>query len=335
MRMRTVAIAAVGATATLAAVGAWSVLRVEDIPAELEPIGDPDSIAIAGVGSQPALELAKLRGKTAFFVWVGIQSWGSEEGRKLNRALNRWILPESSVGFIVFDAEGLGFLQEKSTQYMEAFGHETRFPIYGDFEGQFRKVFKLPRGHHGFVVLDPQGEVLMRLSGGIQDPAELDRVREMLGGREPEPGPPVPQFELGPLSTEACAAKPCALLFLGETVKRSDVPEIDGGFEGEDEAEWAQAKKPPVRMAGSALKLPLGDVALGAIVGRTDGLEYPGWTHVPEAPEVAEAFGVQPGETVWLVLRDGRVAFREEGLVQYYKLSLFADAIGVEFDEDD
>ena len=333
--MRTVVLAVLGAAVTVVAVGAWSFLRVEDIPEELEPIGDPDSIAIAGVGSQPSLDVAKLRGKTAFFVWVGVQSWGSEEGRKLNRALNRWILPESSVGFVVFDAEGLGFLQEKSTQYMEAFGQETRYPIYGDFDGQFRNVFKLPRGRHGFVVIGPQGDVLMRHSGGFQAATELDEVRELLGGQEPAPGPPVPQFELGALSTDACADKPCALLFLGEPVSKSDIPGIDGGFDGEDEAEWAQMKKPAVRMAGSALKLPLGDAALGAIVGRTEGLDHTGWTHVDEAPEVAAAFDIAPGETVWLVLRDGRVAFREEGVVPYYEVSLFADAIGIEFDEDD
>jgi hypothetical protein len=335
MRVRNVAIAVVGATATLAAVGAWSFLRVEDIPAELEPVGDPDDIAFPGVGSQPALEVAKLRGKTAFFVWVGIQSWGSDEGRKLNRALNRWILPESTVGFVVFDAEGLGFLQEKSAQYMEAFGQETRYPIYGDFEGQFRKVFKLPQGHHGFIVIGPDGDVLMRRSGGMQDAAQLDEVRQLLGGEEPEPGPPVPQFELGPLDSGSCADKPCALLFLGEPVSRTDIPDIDGGFEGEDEARWAQMKKPAVRMAGSALRLPLQHEARGAIVGRTEGLDYPGWTRVDEAPAVAEAFGIAPGTTVWIVLRDGRVAFRREGVAKYYELALFADEIGVEFDEDD
>jgi hypothetical protein len=335
VRIRTVAIALVGAVVTVAGVGAWKIFGVEDIPEELEEIGDPSSIAITGVGSQPALEIAKLRGKTAFFVWVGVQSWGSEEGRKLNRALNRWILPESSVGFVVFDAEGLGFLQEKSNEYMEAFGQETRFPIYGDFEGQFRGVFKLPQGHHGFVVMGPEGDVLMRHSGGFQSDAELDEVRELLGGTEPEPGPPVPEFTLGELSREACETKPCALLFLGEPVAKRDVPGIDDGFEGEEEQEWAQMKKPAVRMAQRATALPLGDAALGAIVGRTEGLDYEGWTRVDEAPEVAQAFGVAPGETVWIVLRDGRVAFREAGLVQYYKVSLFADAVGVEFDDDD
>jgi hypothetical protein len=335
MRVRTVVIALGGATVTLAAVGAWTLLRVEEIPAELEPMGDPDAIAIPGVGEQPALEVAALRGKTAFFVWVGLQSWGSEEGRTLNRALNRWVLPESTAGFIVFDAQGLGFLQEKSAQYMDAFGQETRFPIYGDFEGQFRDVFKLPQGHHALVVIGPDGEVLMRHSGGLQEATEIDAVRTMLGAVEPEPGPPVPPFELGPLDPEACAAKPCALLFLGEPVARTEIPDIDGGFEGEDEARWAQMKKPAIRMAARALKLPLRDAALGAIVGHTEGLDYAGWTRVDQAPDVAQAFGVAPGTTAWIVLRDGRIAFREEGLVQFYKLALFADAMGIEFDDDD
>ena len=159
---------AVGALmVVLAGATAWAFLHVEDIPEELETPGDPASIEIPGVGSQPRLVVKDLQGAQAFFVSVGIQSWKSEDGRRLNRALNRWVLPEQTQGFIVFDAEGLGFLQESAGKYMDVFGKETRFAMYGDFEGVVRDVFKLPQGHHGFVVLGPDGEIQLRKVGGV------------------------------------------------------------------------------------------------------------------------------------------------------------------------
>ncbi|MBV1857772.1 MAG: hypothetical protein KUG77_05110 [Nannocystaceae bacterium] len=311
----------------------WRLLRADDIPATLEAAEDPMTLSIPGIGSQPTLDAGLLKGKTTFFIFVGIQSWSSDDGKPLNRALNRWTLPPGVQGFIIFDAEGLGFLAEKSEEYMERFGGETRFPMYGDFEGAFRQVFKMPQGHHGFVVVNPEEVVSMRKSGGAKPGPELAEIRALLEAEEPAVGPPVPSFALGSLSDSACAEKPCALVFLGESIGRKDIPGVDDGFEGEDEAKWAQMQKPGVRNVGSALKLEIADAGLGVISGQVSELEFPpGWSVVKEDASVRKAFGIEPGETSFLILREGEVAFRGDGVIPMYELGRVSDLLGVEFD---
>ena len=314
----------------------WWFFRPEEIPEELEAHEDPAVLTIPGIGDQPTLDAAIMKDKTTFFVFVGVQSWTGDEGRSLNRALNRWMLPADVHGFIVFDAEGLGFLAEKSEEYMQRFGNETRYPMYGDFAGTFRQVFKMPRGHHGFVVVGPDGAVKLRKSGGTREEAELEEIRALLRAKEPPPGPPVPEFALGPVSKASCAVKPCAVVFASEPVARKDVPGIDDGFEGEDEQEWAQMQRPAVRNVGSALKLKLDGAGQGVVVGSVENLELPpGWTVVDDDPEVRAAFGVEPGSDVFLVLHDGTVAFRGEGVIPFYEMGRVSDLVGVEFDFDD
>lgn len=314
----------------------WWLLRADDIPATLEPAEDPMTLSIPGIGSQPTLDAALMKDKTTFFVFVGIQSWGSDAGKPLNRAVNRWNLPANAQGFIIFDAEGLGFLAEKSEEYMERFGSETRFPMYGDFDGGFRQVFKMPRGHHGFVVVSPEGKVTLRKSGGAKPGPELDEIRTLLEAEEPPPGPSVPEFTLGSLSQSACANKPCALVFLAEPIGRTDIPGIDDGFEGEDEAKWDQMKKPGVRNVGSALKLQIGDAGLGVIAGQVSDLELPpGWSVVPDDAAVRKAFDVEPGTASFLVLREGEVAFRADGVIPMFELGRVSDLLGVEFEFED
>ncbi|MCR9159114.1 MAG: hypothetical protein ACE37F_09670 [Nannocystaceae bacterium] len=313
----------------------WWFFRAEEIPDQLEAPEDPRTLVIPGIGSQPTLDASLLEGKTTFFVFAGIASMRAEEGQRINRALNRWILPEGVQGFIVFDAEGLGFLAEKSEEYMERFSSETRYPTYGDFTGAFRTVFKMPRGHHGLVVVSPQGEVTMRKSGGAGSDAELEEVRALLGAQEPPPGPAVPEFSLDSLDAAACAREPCAVMFLGRPITRKDIPGIDGGFEGEDEAKWAQMRLPVVRNVGSALKLEL-EGARGVIVGDVGDLELaPGWSAVADDARAREAFGLGPDADAFLILREGRVAFRGEGVIPMYELGRISDLLGAEFDFED
>ncbi len=314
----------------------WWLLRADDIPATLEPAEDPMTLSIPGIGSQPKLDASVMKDKTTFFIFVGIQSWTSDEGKPVNRALNRWTLPSGAQGFIIFDAEGLGFLAEKSEEYMERFGAETRYPMYGDFEGTFRKVFKMPRGHHGFVVVSSDGSVTLRKSGGAKPGAELDEIRALLEAQEPPSGPAVPEFRLGSLSTSACKEKPCAMVFLGTSVSRKEIPGVDDGFEGEDDAKWEQMAKPGVRNVGSALKLAIAEAGQGVIVGQVDDLEFPpGWSIVPDDAAVRTAFGIEPGTTSFLVLRDGEVAFRGDGVIPMYELGRISDLLGVEFEFED
>ncbi len=311
----------------------WWLLRADEIPAELEAAEDPASLVIPGIGEQPTLDAALMQNKTTFFVFVGIQSWSSDEGKSLNRALNRWMLPDGVQGFIIFDAEGLGFLAEESEEYMTRFGDETRYSMYGDFGGAFRQVFKMPRGHHGFVVVGSDGAVKLRKSGGAAGDAELEEIRELLGADEPPPGPPAPRFHVASLSDTACAAKPCALMFLGEPVARGDIPGVDDGFEGEDEEKWAQMQRPSIRNVGSALKLKLAGAGMGVVIGTLSDLELPpGWETASDDAELRQAFGVEPGASAFLVLRDGKVAFRGDDVIPFYEMGRVSDLVGVEFE---
>ena len=81
-----------------AGASAWYLLRVEDIPESLPPVElDPAAIEIAATGDGPPLRVADLKGKTSFFVLVGAQTGKSAEGERLNRALNRWVYPDTTI----------------------------------------------------------------------------------------------------------------------------------------------------------------------------------------------------------------------------------------------
>src|SRR5690606_15711215 len=114
----------------------------------------------------------------------------------------------------------------------------------------------------------------------------LTEIRALLGAKEPPPGPPVPEFALGPATKASCAEKPCAIVFLGQPVARGDIPGIDEGFEGEEDQEWAQMQRPAIRNVGSVLELELEDAAQGVVVGSLEDLEVPpGWVVVEDDPE--------------------------------------------------
>ena len=84
-------------------------LRVEDLPeGELEAMErSPDEVVLSSVGHGEDLRLADLRGQTSVLVFEGVQSMRSEQGKEVNRALNRWVLPEGTHGYIVWDGEGM------------------------------------------------------------------------------------------------------------------------------------------------------------------------------------------------------------------------------------
>jgi hypothetical protein len=312
---------------------AWRLFRVEAIPEELDPIEtDPMEIVIDGLGDQPSLRFAELRGHKSFFVSIGAQSAKSKEGEAINRALNRWIYPEGTAGYIIGDAEGFGLFRDKISGVMEHFSREVRFPLYVDFEGVFMQTFKLPKGHHGLVVLDPTGEVLLRHSGGIEGEDDIEAVRVLLGASEPPPGPEAPSFSVGPLDDERCAERTCAIAFLGEAVARTDIPGIDGGFQGEDEAAFAQMRNPSVRIMRTLLPTQL-EEAEGVVVGRTSDLELESWARVDEATEAREAFEVAEDEAALIIISEGRVAFFDRGVIPLYRWSAAADLLGIDIDD--
>ncbi len=331
---RKLALAVLAPVGVLFGAGAWY-LRVEDIPDALPPIsGDPASIVIPGVADEPPLALAELRGKTAFFVVVGPQSGESKEGRVLNHALNRWILPATSVGFIVADAEGFGAFQDKAAKYLRVFGTEVRYPLYADFEGVFMRTFGLPKGHHGFVVIGPDGSVIERRSGGVEG-ADLERVRELLGGSEPPPGPPAPTFAVGGLDNASCGGgTPCALLFLGRNVARAEVPRLEGGFSGDEDEGLRLMRDPSIRLVITALRAKPGK-AKAVLVGATDDIEFPSWwERVDEDADARAAFGLASTDAAAVILdAEGRVAIRRVGSFPLFERDQVGDVLGVEFDD--
>lgn len=333
-RWRKLALFVLAPVAVLLGTGAWF-LRVEDIPDELPPVqGDPSSIVIPPVSSEPPLALAELAGKTAFFVVVGPQSGESKEGTALNHALNRWVLPPEVVGFIVVDAEGFGVFKDKAAKYFDVFKGETRFPLYADFEGVFTRTFALPKGHHGFVVLGPDGSVLERRSGGIEG-AELENLRELLSASEPPPGPPAPSFAVGSLDNASCGrGTPCALLFLGRKVARTEVPRLEDGFEGEEDEGFRLLRDPSIRLVITALRAKPAK-AKAVLVGVTDDIELPAWWERVDADaDGRAAFGLGPDDAAAVIIdAQGRLALRRVGSFPLFERDLVGDLLGVEFDD--
>ncbi len=316
----------------------WFWRTVEEVPeggevtAELDAEVDPLSVTFAAQGPLPALTLRDLKGKTAFF-FVDDQS-SNKEGTILRRAVNRWELPDSVVGFYVGDAPTLPAMllptmEEKFLGFMRG---ESPWPIYVDTEGAMVDTFKLPRGHMGFVILGPDGEIVLRHSGDL-DEAKLETIREALGAKEPPPPPPAPDFSVAGFDKAKCAERPCAFVFLSQKVARTDIPRIEGGYEAEDAKDaFAQADKPEIRLATLlAGSWKLEDKAYGLIVGELEGLETDGWEKVAQAPELRAAFEIPENENALVVVdTEGRTAFRAVGLVRMWQMGQAGGALGLE-----
>lgn len=316
-------------------VWAYKVLRVEPIPEQLEEMEEtPDSIVLESLSETPDLVLGEQRGFKSFYVIVGMRT-PKKEGVALNRALNRWQYPTGVKGYIVGDAEGAGMFRGMAKKMLDFFRKEARFPIFVDFAGAMLRVFKLPKGHHGFVVLGEDGEVLVRKSGGIEG-AELEDLRVLLGAELPPPPPAAPEFAVAGLTKASCADKPCALIFLGAPVKKVDVPGIEGGFDGSTTDGMDRMNKPEIRLAASAVKMDLKG-AHGAVIGDVD-FPIPGWTVLAEAAEARAVFGLAPDDTAMVIVDEqGRLALREVGLVPMWVWGEAADLLHAEImpgDED-
>jgi hypothetical protein len=318
---------------------AWSMWpTVEPIPEVLPDIDPEVSIAdltLEAQGPLAAVRLGDLQGKTVFLMIEGKESMMGGEGKQLRRALHRWQLPENVIGFSVGDAPiGAAVMKSKiERDYLGPMRDELKLPIYIDYGGNFPKAFSLPQGHLGFVILDAKGEIMFRHAGDPSE-AQLDEIAGLLRAEEPPPGPPAPEFQIGELSNAACAGKSCVLVFLDTKVARNEIPWLEeGGFEGETKEAAELIKKPSIRLA----RLLAADWTVedrskiaGVVVGEGEGWGVEGWPFVPEATAAREAFGL--GDAPGLVIIDdqGRLAFAEQGLVPFWKLSLAADILGIE-----
>ncbi|MEX1368563.1 MAG: hypothetical protein AB1Z98_35870 [Nannocystaceae bacterium] len=316
--------------AILAVGGAWGwqVLRVADIPDQLETMErSPDEVVVSSVGHGQDLRFADLRGHTSVIVFEGVQSMRSEQGKEVNRALNRWILPETTQGYIVWDGEGMRVFEDKASKFVGFFAEELRFPIYVDFDGEIVDVFKLVKGHHGLLVLGEDGEVLMRHSGGLTG-ADLEELRTLVGAQEPPEPEPAPPFTVAGLDNRSCQDKACLLVFMGKPVARGDIPWIEDGFEGTRTECFERMRRPEIRLAASAMRVPITQ-SHGVLLGEVQGLDLKGWTVVPDDAAAREAFGLSPDDSALIVIdRQGRMAFRETGFIPMYRWTLAVDSTG-------
>lgn len=170
--------------------------------------------------------------------------------------------------------------------------------------------------------------------------SELPTLRQRLGASEPPEPPPAPAFEVAGLDAESCAARACAIIFLGTKVTRAQIPGIEDGFDGEREAAFELLSQPEIRLAATAIKMDLKG-APGVLVGEVEGLrelKERGWTHVESAAEAREAFGLSPEDTAMVIVdEEQRLAFRQVGFIPMYAWGTAADLLGAEVmpEEDD
>lgn len=323
--------------------------RAEEIPAELPPTDiDPMSIVIPGGSGMPDLKLADHKGKTVYLILGDRESMQARESKEFDRALNRWTYPPDVVGFAIGDAEGFKLLAGKIEEMLGAMRPEMRLPLYIDFDGAITRAFKLPKGHTGIVVLGPDGALKLRHSGPpkpkdkILTPEDDIIARLKLALRAEEPAlTPAPAFKVGDLDNAACAGKTCLFVFLGAPVKKTDMPGIDGGFDGGMEESMKKLQDPSIRLAGLAFDLEekiakdkdnaLADKVRPALVGTLDGLELKHWTTLAEAPEARAQFSI-PVDQAALVAIDpnGNLALRELGVVPMYKLGRVSELLDID-----
>ncbi len=319
--------------------------RAEPIPEKLPEINlaeaDPMKIVIPGSTGLPDLKLADLKGKTAYLVVGDRESMQSGESKLFDRAFARWKLPDDVVGYAIADTEGFKLFSGKIDEILGPMRPEIRLPLYVDYEGAVSKAFKLPKGHVGIVVLGPDGAITMRHSGPPADNKDpiLAELKTALRAEEPEL-PPAPAFKVGDLDNAACAGKACMFIFLPRAVKLSELPGVDGGFDGDMEATWKQLLDPAIRLAGlvadsdkklAAAKPKVAAAVQLALVGSLEGLELKHWKTVAAADESRAPFEI-PADQAAIVLIDpaGKLALRELGLVRMFKMVRISELLGVD-----
>ena len=319
--------------------------HVEEIPEELPDMeADPSSIVLPAQADLPEVAVGELEGKTVYFVVFSRESAEAGEGKKLQRALDRWVYPDDVQGYGIGHVKGYGAFSGMIDEMMAAFRAEARLPMYADYEGVVMDTFQMPAGHFAMVVLGPDGEVKLRHSGDA-DEAKIEEIRQALGAEPPPPPAPAPTFSVGELDNERCAEAGCILVFLDRKVSAEDVPGLldDEGRPSMRKQREAMKKlqQPSVRLVHRVVAYWKLDGSIpGALVGETDGIAMKNFELVDEAPELREAFDVGANEAAMVVIdADGGLAFKETGFVPMYKFSLVRDMVDLpkrdDGDDDD
>ena len=296
--------------------------------------------------------LADHKGKTVYLILGDRESMQARESKEFDRALNRWTYPPDVVGFAIGDAEGFKLLAGKIEEMLGAMRPEMRLPLYIDFDGAVTKAFKLPKGHTGIVALGPDGALKLRHSGPpkpkdkILTPEDDIIARLKLALRAEEPAlQPAPPFKVGELDNPACAGKTCLFVFLGAPVKKSELPGVDGGFDGGMEDSMKQLQNPSIRLAGlvndledklaADAKDPKPEEHLAGkvhmtLIGSLADVELKHWRTLPTAPEARAAFTIPEGEAALVAVDPaGNLGLRGPGAVPMYKTGRISAPLGI------
>ncbi|MGB1699024.1 MAG: TlpA family protein disulfide reductase [Nannocystaceae bacterium] len=309
--------------------------RSADAANEANAAPAPVEGALSAQGDLPTVTLASLRGAPAMFLVEGRESMEKQQSKSLKNALDRWEYPGDLKAFVVADGRPYRLipgLKNMASQFLDAMRPELRLPMYADFQGEVLDPLGVESGAFELVVLDAEGMVAHRHRGDAS-PEDIEKIREVLGAREPAAPPTAKPFRLGEIDNAACTAHGCVFVFLGEAVQRNEIPGIEpGGFEGDREDAFAQLKKAPVRVLAQVAtrwdyeKTPV----RGAIVGDGPSDLLPSWQHLPAASEAREAFGLSADSTALVTVdTQGRVAFLAEGSFPFWKLSQARQSVGL------
>ena len=300
----------------------WTPLSevTDDLP-PLPADVDVRRLVLPPTAGQPGLDLGDHAGRRVFLLVADARSAMSMSGFRLRNALMRWRYPPSVVGFEVASFDGvMGKMASMMEPMMTSMGGMSRFPMSVDTEGTLVDAFSLPAGHLGLVILGEQGEVLLRRSGAVDDEA-LAAIARLLRASEPPPPPPAPDVDW-PSGIDG--RPPIAVAFLGGTLREREV-------RGVSMFSMPTAMQDPTRRIVDQLDQRMAipaDVDI-VVVGDLRGFADRDWHRVEHGPALRRAFEVPDGEPGLVVIDgDGRLAFRETGLIDMWKLGFAAEALG-------
>ncbi len=316
--------------------------QAEEIKADFGPV-DPQKLAaltLPGDSGLPDFKLADKTDKTVFIVVGDRESQGTGEQKARNLALNHWLFPDHVEGIIVGDVKGFELFKSKILEIMGMIRPELRYPMYVDFKGDVFETFHLPRGHAGTAVIQ-NGKVVFR-HAGVMEPDKIEELRKLLQASEP-PTPDAPDFTLGELTRESCKGKVCLIATLPNPVPLSEIPELEGGFEGDHTQVFEQMKRPEIRVASLVAKIDaeLKDASQfgGVLVGETPNVTYKHVKLVSPADVEQTTTGIKIAlglpldvPTMIIINPEGKVVLAEHGMLPMYKLGRVGELLGIELD---
>lgn len=316
----------IGSAVLLAAL--W--LPIAEIPTTLpavDPALDLAALIVTGTEGRPDLRLGSLRGRRVALLVVDERAALAMEGFRLRNALMRWMLPENLVVLEVIVCAQLPGLMSSMLERMAALLSETsRFPLYLDPAGAIPAAFRLPSGHLGLVVLDEQGQILLRQSGEA-GPEQLARIAATLRAAEPPPVPRAPPFRLADVEPIPPDDRATVIAFLGRTVREQELRGLLFLRMGEILAD------PSLRVIDQlASRWRLDPARVRVIIaGDLRGFAGEAWLRQTDSAALRAAFGIAADQAGLAVIDEhGGLQFLGTGSLPMWRLGLAAESIGIE-----